>query len=118
MPNFSMFILTNALKYVVSIKRKYTWTNKRKGFLQIAKILDRFLVSPNWLTSSYNLNSEILPYPRSDHYAFFLNFANITTPKEKSSFKFESMWFRNPQFMDLLKKWLNNHPYEKGSMMF
>lgn len=55
MADFSHFILTNALRDIQPKFGKFTWTNKRKGFLQITERLDRFLVSPNWFISPHKL---------------------------------------------------------------
>ena len=87
---------------------KHTWSNNRDGFAQIVVRLDRFLLSQEWKLQKFQLSSDILPYPESNHYPITLSLTQATNIKHyqgKSSLKFERMWLHHPHFLQHLKKW-------------
>lgn len=101
--DFRDFILENILKDILPKKGKFTWTNRRKEFLQIVVHLDRFLVSQEWIIASYNLISQIFPFVCFDHYGISLEILGLDFVVEHiPSFKFEKMWFRHPHFLPFL----------------
>ena len=80
----------------------FTWTNKRSGFANIAAHLDRFLLSKDWKLTCLDISSEILTFLGSDHFPISLNLncnSNCSDQHFHSSFKFESMWLRHPNFL-------------------
>lgn len=77
--------------------------NKQTKRISVVERLDRFLASKNWFVQRQSLSSQILPFSRSDHFSIDLNIEG-DTPKAKckSTFKFQRMWFRHPQFLESL----------------
>ena len=104
--DFTNFVDNNGLMDIPPSQGMYTWSNRRDGFAQIAVRLDRFLLSQEWKLQHFQITSDILPYPESDHYPITLSLtkaANINHYQGKSSFKFECMWLRHPHFLQHLK---------------
>jgi hypothetical protein len=118
--DFSQFVDNNGLMDIPPIQGKFTWTNRRDGFAQIAVWLDHFLLSQEWKLQHVQLSSEILSFPESDHYPISLSItrsADIMHNQGKSSFKFERMWLRHPHFIQHLKQWWVSAPFVLGSKM-
>ena len=104
--DFSSFVEDNNLSEIFLENGLYTWTNQHIGFLEIAERLDRFLFSQSWKLLSFSFKSEILPFAVLDHFPVQLLISknNISQcPNRVSSFKFEHMSFRHPDFIMLLK---------------
>ena len=72
--DFSNFVNQNGLIDVQFKKGECTWTNRREGFVNIAKKLDRFLVAGNWAETDWSCSAEILPFQGSDHFPICLRF--------------------------------------------
>ncbi|GLJ06803.1 hypothetical protein SUGI_0048700 [Cryptomeria japonica] len=85
----------------------FTWTNKRAKFAHISKRLDRHLICESWLESSFQVEALILPISLLDHFLVVLKLSEVSF-KGSSSFKFLSMWWRNPEFITHLQKWSKN----------
>lgn len=47
--DFQEFVDINKLRDVDFMKGKFTWTNRRKGFIAIMEKLDNFLLFGNWV---------------------------------------------------------------------
>ena len=88
---------------------------------KLQKKIDRFLVSQAWKISPFLFSVEILPFLGLDHFPILLSLDNKVDQQSlcyKSSFKFESMWFRNLMFLPLIRQWWVSAPQEKGNSMF
>ena len=109
---FSSFVEDNNLSDIFPYNGLYTWTNRRIGFLEIAERLDRFLFSQSWNLLSFSLKSEILPFAISDHFPVQLLISKNISQRlnQASSFKFEHMCYKHPDFIMLLKYWWINAP--------
>lgn len=119
--DFTNFVDNNGLMDIPPSQGMYTWSNRRDGYAQIAVRLDRFLLSQEWKLQHFQITSDILPYPESDHYPITLSLtrvANINHYQGKSSFKFERMWLRHPHFLQHLKQWWVSAPFVPGSKMY
>ena len=104
--DFSSFVEDNNLSDIFLDNGLYTWTNRRIGFLEIAERLDRFLFSQSWKLLSFSFKSEILPFSIPDHFPVQLLISknNISQRLNRaSSFRFEHMLFRYPNFIMILK---------------
>jgi hypothetical protein len=101
MEDFKSFILENNLFDYKPSNVKITWTNRRKNLFQIAKRLDRFLLSADWLSSSIEFSSSILGLPSSDHFPILFHLLEDKAPR-KIPFKFEPMWFRDSSFLPFI----------------
>ena len=68
-----------------------TWRNKRIGDQAVSKILDRFLVSENLISSDLILKASVEIGGNSDHCPIVLS---IKTPEVKppAPFKFKPQW--------------------------
>ncbi|GLJ44461.1 hypothetical protein SUGI_0932890 [Cryptomeria japonica] len=66
--------------------------------------LDRHLIGESWLESSFQVEALILPISLSDHFPVELKLSEVPT-KGSSSFKFLSMWWRDPEFTSHLQQW-------------
>ena len=100
--DFNAFVDNNNLMDVHPNNGSFTWTNKRSRFANIAAHLDRFLLSNDWKLSCLDICSEILTLPGSDHFPIYLSLNCYKKSSEQhfhSSFKFESMWLRHPNFL-------------------
>ena len=118
--HFSNFVDNNGLMDIPPTQGMYTWSNRRDGFAQIVVRLYRFLLSQEWKLQHFQISSDILPYPESDHYPITLSLtraANINHYQGKSSFKFERMWLRHPHFLQHLKQWWVSAPFVPSSKM-
>jgi hypothetical protein len=118
--DFAQFVENNDLMDVKPLNGKFTWTNRRAGFAQIAVRLDRFLLSHEWKLGRFQIQSDILSLPDSDHFPISINISQPNTAdlrQHKSSFKFERMWLRHPHFLPLLKQWWFSAPFVQGSRM-
>ena len=120
MQDFNYFVQNNNLMDVCPANGSFTWTNKRSGFAHIAARLDRFLLSQEWKLLNMVISSHILSVPGSDHFPISLNIKPSFKPTEiqfHSSFKFERMWLRHPQFLSNMYKWWQGAPYVAGTKM-
>ncbi|GLJ07914.1 hypothetical protein SUGI_0077010 [Cryptomeria japonica] len=117
MEDFREFVMQNHLMNVVPKNGSFTWKNKRAKFTHISERLDRHLIGEAWLKSSFQVEALILPISLSDHRPVELKLSE-TFNKERSSFKFLSMWWRDPKFLTLLKEWWEDSNIFGGSLSF
>ena len=75
-----------------------TWSGERNN--QAWAILDRFLVTQNWLDHFNEVVQSRLPRPTSDHFPILLMGGGLR--RGPSPFRFENMWLKADGFMDLL----------------
>eukprot|EP00253_Pinus_taeda_P019692 PITA_19692 len=89
-------------------KLKPTWRNRRIGEDQIAKRLDRFLLSEALTSKAPILRQWVEEIGNSDHFPVFLDL-NFPPPKPPAPFKFNSSWLQDPTYSNLFKEtWI--HP--------
>lgn len=79
--------------------RSYTWSNDRQA-PHFAR-LDRFLISTEWNAQFPNSAQRALPNTSSDHCPLLLS--SKTGFKRSTFFRFENMWLRFQQFLDVVK---------------
>ncbi|XP_057836251.2 uncharacterized protein LOC131046507 [Cryptomeria japonica] len=65
---FGDFIRRCNLSDCIPLEGWFTWTNRRRGFSNIAERLDRFLSGNEWLKEGIQLTTKVLPLSLSDHY--------------------------------------------------
>lgn len=75
----------------------FIWSNLLSPHQLIMECLDRFLATPNWLTSFPNAQITHLSRTHSDHYPLLLD-THLQTSKHKKPFKLEAMWLSHPSF--------------------
>eukprot|EP00253_Pinus_taeda_P004076 PITA_04076 len=89
-------------------KLKPTWRNRRHGEDQIAKRLDRFLLSEGFISKVPLFRQWVEEVGNSDHFPIFLELT-FPPPKPPTPFKFNPSWLQVPSFNDFFKKtWI--HP--------
>ncbi|XP_057826906.2 uncharacterized protein LOC131038486 [Cryptomeria japonica] len=115
--DFQDFVDKNQLLDIVPKNGTFTWTNRRTGFTEIAKRLDRFLVASDWLAQNLILESVILPLIGSNHFPICLN-VSLGHSKGGLPFLFESMWLRALDLHDLITAWWNELVLGNNSMLF
>ena len=82
----------------------FTWNNRRGGPHQIAKRLDRFVVSKSILTMGGLLNAMVLPMAGSYHWPIALSWHSKGQSLHKP-FRFENFWIIHPTFLDSISLW-------------
>jgi len=102
--DFKDFVDRNSLFEIPMGNGTFTWTNRRLGFSNIAKKLDKFLFKGDLSKFLYSLECKILPISGSDHYPIHLEIIREGR-LARCPFKFENMWFKDPSFMELVKQW-------------
>lgn len=108
------FIKELQLLEPLCVKGNFTWSNLRSKEHLILEKLDRFLVSPNWLTQEVGMQTEILSTAGSDHKPVILNW--ISPSKIRATpFKFQQMWLNHPSFDDLIETWWNEERHIYGT---
>ncbi|XP_057837189.2 uncharacterized protein LOC131047335 [Cryptomeria japonica] len=117
MEDFREFISTCQVVDVIPKNGKFTWTNRRLNFSKIYEKLDRFFVGEWWIDGSFSIHTNIIPQVGSDHIPVTLS-TNHESPKNKNYFKFQSMWWRDPKFIELLKNWWLERNTYSGSPSF
>lgn len=93
----------NGLVECATSNGTYTWTNKRRGFTRILERLDRFFISPCLLNDNFQIEALTLPISFSDHFPVNLEI-KVNEGPIKTTFKFESMWWRDEILVDHLEK--------------
>lgn len=115
--DFCNFIHSLNLVDCKPLNGSFTWTNMRRDFCHISKMLDHFMVSDNWFNSGQDFVSSILPFTSSDHFPIQFNIFEDRAPR-KLPFKFEPMWFRDQSVLPSLKYWWNLAPFFLGLRCF
>jgi hypothetical protein len=82
---------------------QFMWTNRCKGFCCIAEKLDQFLFKGDLSDLLLSFERNILPILGSNHFLVLLEILGENKPF-RCPFKFECMWFKDPKFMDLIRK--------------
>lgn len=115
--DFSAFVMDFGLLEIPFRKGYFTWTNRRSGFLNISKRLDRFLIVGDWSESHWNCVAEILPIKGSYHYPICLRIQDDSAT-ERCPFKFEAMWLRDSNIKNLVEQWWHHIPERPGNKAF
>eukprot|EP00253_Pinus_taeda_P015313 PITA_15313 len=89
---------------IPTINGKLTWNNRRGGNKQIVSRLDRFLVSEHIIGMDIFYEASILPSIGSDHWPIKLEIT-MNNQNKKRPFRFESLWLRDPTFLDKVRNW-------------
>ena len=83
---------------------QFTWNNRRIGDSCIAERLERFMVSYFWVGGLWSSKSEILDWRGLDHWPIKLAISS-NRPPQKSPFKFQLMWLRDPDLYGCVAEW-------------
>ncbi|XP_059076616.1 uncharacterized protein LOC131063353 [Cryptomeria japonica] len=102
--DFQSFVNENALFEVAAKGGDYTWTNRHRGFSNIAEKLDRFFLAGDWNVAPLVFEAEVLAISGSDHFPVSLVVQNDGVPI-RCPFKVEKMWTRDPSFKELVVGW-------------
>lgn len=94
----------------------FTWTNRHRGFSNIAKKLDRFFFKEDLLSFKGEMTSTIETQAGSNHYLVVLDIVEEQRPL-CSPFKFENMWMKQEGFFDLIDNWWKQKTFI-GSKLF
>ncbi|XP_059068297.1 uncharacterized protein LOC131858848 [Cryptomeria japonica] len=117
MEDFKEFISNCQVVEVIPKNGKFTWTNIRLNFSKISERLDRFFAGEWWINGSFSINTNIVLQAGLDRLPVTLSI-NHEAPKNKNYFKFQSMWWRDPKFIGLLKSWWLESKTFSGSPSF
>ncbi|XP_057855881.1 uncharacterized protein LOC131065401 [Cryptomeria japonica] len=93
----------NSLMEIQIVDNTFTWNNRRKGFNNIEKKLDRFFIFGGLSNFNNTMEAEILPISGS-YYPIQLEILVEQGPKN-CPFKFEQMWYKDENIFKLLEKW-------------
>ncbi|XP_059077996.1 uncharacterized protein LOC131876577 [Cryptomeria japonica] len=115
--DFQSFVNENALFEVVAKGGDFTWTDRRRGFSNIAEKLDRFFLVGDWNVSPVVFEAEVLAISGSDHFLVSLVVQNDVVPI-RCPFKVEKMWFREPSFKELVVGWWKEAPVVEGFLAY
>ncbi|XP_057833822.1 uncharacterized protein LOC131044504 [Cryptomeria japonica] len=107
MEDFREFISKFQVMDVIPKNGKFTWTNRRLNFF----------VGEWWVNSSFSMDTKIVPQAGLDHSLVTLSL-NHESPKNRYYFKFQSMWWRDPSFIELLRTWWLDSNTLSGSPSF
>lgn len=99
--DFQSFVNDNALLEVVAKGGDFTWTNRRRGFSNIAEKLDRFFLTGDWSVARVVFEAEVLAISGLNHFPVSLVVQNDAIPI-RCPFKMEKMWFRELSFKELV----------------
>jgi hypothetical protein len=83
----------------------YTWSSGSAN--PSMSWIDRVLVTPEWEEQYPNVVQKLMPRPLSDHSAILLEAGGMV--RGKSSFKFENMWLKVPDFLDKVWGWWSSY---------
>ncbi|XP_057829547.2 uncharacterized protein LOC131040608 [Cryptomeria japonica] len=114
--DFNHWINRNSLLEIQTTENAFTWNNRRLGFSNIAEKLDRFLIYGELLELKHNMEAEPLPLSGSDHFPLQLNLLSDHSPRN-CPFKFESMWFRDDNFLNLIENWWKGSSFSGSKMV-
>ncbi|GLJ40989.1 hypothetical protein SUGI_0848590 [Cryptomeria japonica] len=114
--DFNNWINRNSLLEIQTTKNAFTWNNRRIGFCNIAEKLDRFFIHGGLSELNYTIEAKPLPLSGFDHFPLQLNILTDHSPRN-CPFKFESMWFRDDNIINLIEHWWNGSVFS-GLKMF
>ncbi|XP_059067610.1 uncharacterized protein LOC131858395 [Cryptomeria japonica] len=117
MEDFREFVQINKLIDVVPKNGLFTWTNRRAGFAHISERLDRHCIGEFWSNSAMQIEVFIHPISLSDHFPVELKLSEAK-PRGKSCFRFQSMWWRDPEFGTHLEGWWKESDIYSGTLSF
>lgn len=114
---FQTFVDSNALFKVVAKGGNFTWTDRRLGFSNIAKKLDRFFLVGEWNLAPLIFEAKVLAISSSDHFP-----VSLVLHKDgallRCPFKVEKMWLREQGFSDQVDQWWKEVPVVDGFLFF
>lgn len=113
--DFNSWIERNGLLEIDS-GDSYTWTNRRKGFSNIAEKIDRFFWQGDFSIFPFTPLYNVLSCSGSDHYPILLTLKG-TQGSTRTPFRFKNMWMKEPNFLILIEKWWKEESFE-GSKLF
>ncbi|XP_057871826.2 uncharacterized protein LOC131078174 [Cryptomeria japonica] len=104
MEDFREFIEQNKLIDIIPKNGKFTRTNRRLNFSKISEILDWFFAREWWWSGDRELETCIVPQCGSDHLPILLSIGK-ENHKHRGYFKFLSIWWSDPGFIEKLREW-------------
>lgn len=113
--DFNNWIERNGLLEIDS-RDTFTWTNRRKGFSNIAEKIDRFFWQGDLALFPFTPSYNVLPCSSSNHYPILLSLQR-TQGSSKTPFRFENMWMKDQNFLTLIENWWKEGFFE-GSKLF
>ncbi|XP_059073537.1 uncharacterized protein LOC131874265 [Cryptomeria japonica] len=100
------WIYCSGMSEIIMAKEAFTWNNRRLRFSNIAKKFNRFFVFGTLINFPYTSDASILPFSGSDHFPIQLDIQGEVGSK-RCPFKFENMWLKDDNILELLKEWWN-----------
>lgn len=101
MNDFAEYLSQSGLCDLPTVGGTFTWTGIRSRG-RVWKRLDRLLFTSSWLSLFPNCSVELLGRLTSDHNPLLLrSFVSNSVPK---SFRFQHMWLRRHDFMDVVRE--------------
>lgn len=94
----------------------YTWTGVRRGG-RVWKKLDRLLFNAAWLSSFSGCSVEVLSRATSDHSPLVLK-ASFKMHSGPRRFRFQNMWIKRPDFLDVVKRSWSESQQGYGMYLF
>ena len=85
----------------------YSWCNGVAN--PSMSMIDRVLVFNEWEEHYSDVVQKLMPKPISDHNPLLLETGGMA--RGKSSFKFENMWLKVPDFVDKVQEWWLGYSY-------
>ncbi|KAF1864685.1 hypothetical protein Lal_00032003 [Lupinus albus] len=88
---FKLFTYASSLIHLETRGADYSWTNRRRGYAETEKMLDRSFCNEEWMATWGQLSCSTLPRVASDIHPLLLCFSLNNNPRI-NSFKFHKMW--------------------------
>ncbi|CAM8882279.1 unnamed protein product [Rhodiola kirilowii] len=87
----------------------FTFSNKRRGAMEVKARLDRVLANADWRDAFPFAQVTHITTCTSDHYSLLIDLLTSSRKHKSRSFKFEPMWLRQKDFGDVVKEaWQNS----------